>query len=64
MKKFIIHKNYTEIGTNYYEVDANSLEEAIEKVENFEIESCNCDVWQYENDFEDSFECDNKGNKI
>lgn len=56
MKKFIIHQNYTEHGTNYYEVEANSLEEAIDKVNNLQCEIVDSDCWDYECDFTDSHE--------
>jgi hypothetical protein len=52
MKKFIVHQNYTTQGTNYFEVEANTLEEAKEKVENFEVEKYTSDIWDCDYDLE------------
>lgn len=48
MKNFRIEQNYVEHGTNYFEVEANSLDEAIEKVENLEEYSYHTDYHDFE----------------
>lgn len=60
MPKFRIEQNYTEVGTHYYEVEANSLEEAIEQVENLEHKQYDTDVSDFDCDYEGSEEIKNE----
>lgn len=61
MKKFRIEQNYTQYGTRYYEVSANSLDDAIERVAMGDIERYDEDIWDFESDYEDSGEIKKKG---
>ena len=58
MALFEIQQDYTESGTNYYEVEAITLEEAIEKVQGRVLvrPPFKKRVWDYEDSFDDSFE--------
>lgn len=56
MKKFRIEQNYTEHGTNYYEVEAESLDEAIDMVENLGCEIYKTDCHEYDCDYNGSEE--------
>ena len=59
MAKFEIQQDYTLIGTHYYEVEADTLEAAIEIVEAGKIESFKDRTWDDLEDgytYDDSFE--------
>ena len=44
MAKFNIVEEYTEYVTKYYEVEAETEDEAIEMIQNGDIDSDDCDV--------------------
>ena len=58
MALFEIQQDYTETGTKYYEVEASTLEEAIEKVQGRDLvrPPFKERVWDYEDSYDDSFE--------
>ena len=58
MALFEIQQDYTESGTKYYEVEASTLEEAIEKVKGVVLvrPPFKERVWDYEDSYDDSFE--------
>ena len=58
MAIFEIQQDYTETGTKYYEVEAITLEEAIEKVQGRVLvrPPFKERVWDYEDSYDDSFE--------
>ena len=58
MALFEIQQDYTESGTKYYEVEAITLEEAIEKVQGRVLvrPPFKERVWDYEDSYDDSFE--------
>ncbi len=58
MAIFEIQQDYTENGTKYYEVEASTLEEAIEKVKGVVLvrPPFKERVWAYEDNYDDSFE--------
>jgi len=58
MALFEIQQDYTESGTKYYEVEASTLEEAIEKVRGVVLvrPPFKERVWDYEDNYDFSFE--------
>ena len=57
-KKFRVEQNYTQVGTKYYEVEAESLEEAIKMAEEdySDVDFYDEDIWDYETDYDGSEE--------
>jgi hypothetical protein len=57
MGLFEVQQDYHESGTNYFEVEASTLEEAIKLVEVGEVTAYKERIWSWEDhNYDDSFE--------